>query len=74
MEGLTQNEKIIWSCWDEKSPRDVVREAAAKGSHINLAVKYLMHKNSWNEATAKEWFMAEVSLIVYQFLQKFDYF
>lgn len=60
MEGLTQNEKIIWSVWEEKSPRDVVREAAAKGTHINLAVKYLMAKNGWNEQTARDWFMAEV--------------
>lgn len=61
MEGLTQNEKIIWNCWEEKSSRDVVREAAAKGTHINLAVKYLMSKNNWNEVTANEWFLAEVS-------------
>lgn len=61
MEGLTQNEKIIWSCWEDKSSRDVVREAAAKGSHINLAIKYLMSKNGWSESTATDWFMAEVS-------------
>lgn len=61
MEGLTQNEKIIWSCWEEKSPREVVREAAAKGTHINLAIRYLEHKNNWNDDTAKNWFYAEVS-------------
>lgn len=65
MERLTQNEKIIWSVWEEKSQRDVVREAAAKGTYINLAVKYLMAKNGWNETTAQDWFMAEVSLLCY---------
>ncbi|XP_061711592.1 spatacsin [Cydia pomonella] len=68
MEGLTQNEKTIWSCWEEKSARDVVREAANKGSHINLAVKYLMHKNSWSEETARDWFMAEVRAWTIQLL------
>ncbi|XP_059057063.1 uncharacterized protein LOC131850735 [Achroia grisella] len=70
MEGLTQNEKIIWSCWDEKSPRDVAREAAAKGTHINLAIKYLMEKNVWNEITAKDWFMAEVKAWTVQLLMR----
>lgn len=61
MEGKNvQNEKIIWACWEDKSPREVVREAAAKGSHINLAIKFLMARNSWNESTATDWFMAEV--------------
>ncbi|XP_052757536.1 uncharacterized protein LOC113517240 [Galleria mellonella] len=68
MEDLTQNEKIIWTCWDEKSPRDVVREAAAKGTHINLAIKYLMEKNVWNESIAKEWFIAEVKAWTVQLL------
>ncbi|XP_049866892.1 spatacsin [Pectinophora gossypiella] len=68
MEGLTQNEKIIWTCWEEKSARDVVREAAAKGTHIALAIKYLMHKNNWNEATANEWFLAEVKAWTVQLL------
>lgn len=62
MEGLNQNEKVIWSCWEEKSPRDVVREAAAKGTHLTLAIKYLMEKNSWNEESARDWFIAEVIL------------
>lgn len=60
MEGLTQNEKIIWHSWELKSPRDVVREAAAKGTHIILAIKFLMKKNSWNEPVARDWFTAEV--------------
>ncbi|KAJ0180601.1 hypothetical protein K1T71_004005 [Dendrolimus kikuchii] len=70
MEGLTQNERIIWTCWEEKSPRDVVREAAAKGSHIALAVSYLMEKNSWSESTAKDWFMAEVKAWTVQLLMR----
>ncbi|XP_041977836.1 spatacsin [Aricia agestis] len=68
MEGLSQNEKIIWKCWDDKSPRDVVREAAAKGTYINLAIKYLMAKNSWNETTAKDWFTTEVKAWTVQLL------
>ncbi|XP_068629577.1 spatacsin isoform X2 [Battus philenor] len=68
MDGLTQNEKIIWSCWEEKTPRDVVREAAAKGTHINLAIQYLMHKNSWSESSSKEWFLAEVKAWTIQLL------
>ncbi|XP_053623631.1 uncharacterized protein LOC128682796 [Plodia interpunctella] len=70
MEGLTQNEKIIWSCWEDKSPRDVVREAAAKGTHINLAIKYLMAINSWPEVTAREWFLAEVKAWTVQLLMR----
>ncbi|KAJ8725713.1 hypothetical protein PYW08_003896 [Mythimna loreyi] len=68
MEGLTQNEKIIWSCWKEKSPRDVVREAAAKGTHIELSITYLMEKNGWSESTAREWFLAEVKAWTVQLL------
>ncbi|KPI91567.1 Spatacsin [Papilio xuthus] len=68
MEGLTQNEKIIWSCWEEKSPRDVVREAAAKGTHIDLAIQYLMQKNSWTESSSREWFSAEVKAWTVQLL------
>ncbi|KAJ2952675.1 hypothetical protein O0L34_g7014 [Tuta absoluta] len=68
MEELSQNEKIIWSCWEEKAPRDVAREAAAKGTHIALAIKYLINKNGWNEATAREWFMAEVKAWTVQLL------
>ncbi|CAG9783834.1 unnamed protein product [Diatraea saccharalis] len=70
MDGLSQNEKIIWSCWEEKSPRDVVREAAAKGTHISLCMKYLMHKNGWNESTASDWFMAEVKAWTVQLLMR----
>lgn len=70
MEGLTQNEKIIWSCWEEKSPREVVREAAAKGTHINLAIKYLMNKNSWNESSSMEWFLSEVNILYFVFFFK----
>ncbi|XP_026744645.1 spatacsin [Trichoplusia ni] len=70
MEGLTQNEKIIWSCWKEKSPRDVVREAAAKGTHIELAISYLMDKNGWNESTARDWFLAEVKAWTVQLLSR----
>lgn len=62
MEGLSQNEKNIWNCWEEKSSRDIVREAAAKGTHINLAIKYLIFKNSWSETIARDWFVAEVLL------------
>ncbi|KAG6442693.1 spatacsin [Manduca sexta] len=68
MEGLAHDEEIIWSCWEQKSPRDVVREAAAKGTHIALATKYLMHKNSWSESTAKDWFVAEVKAWTVQLL------
>lgn len=68
MEGLNQNEKVIWSCWEEKSPRDVVREAAAKGTHLTLAIKYLMEKNSWNEESARDWFIAEVKVWTVQLL------
>lgn len=63
MEGLSQNEKIIWNCWQEKSHKDVVREAAAKGTHINLCLKYLMKKNSWTETEARHWFLNEVNFI-----------
>ncbi|CAK1545304.1 unnamed protein product [Leptosia nina] len=70
MEGLTQNEKIIWSSWELKSPRDVVREAAAKGTHINLAIQYLMKKNGWNESIAQDWFTAEVKAWTVQLLMR----
>ncbi|XP_046964656.1 spatacsin isoform X3 [Vanessa cardui] len=70
MEGLSQNEKIVWNCWEDKSPRDVVREAAAKGTHINLAIKYLKVKNSWSESTARDWFMAEVKAWTVQLLMR----
>ncbi|XP_045491000.1 spatacsin [Colias croceus] len=68
MEGLTQNEKIIWNSWEQKATRDVVREAAAKGTHIRLAVKYLMNKNAWSESIANDWFIAEVKAWTVQLL------
>lgn len=68
MEGLNQNEKIIWTNWKTKTCREVVREAAAKGFCINLAHKYLMHHNSWDEKTAIEWFQSEVFAWVLQLL------
>ncbi|XP_047512277.1 spatacsin [Pieris napi] len=70
MEGLTQNEKIIWHSWELKSPRDVVREAAAKGTHIGLAIKFLMKKNTWNEPIAQDWFIAEVKAWTVQLLMR----
>lgn len=60
MEGLTQNEKIVWSCWETKTLREVVREAAAKGTHIALAHRFLQCKQSWDASTTKDWFTAEV--------------
>ncbi|XP_032513867.2 spatacsin isoform X2 [Danaus plexippus] len=70
MEGLSQNEKIIWNCWQEKSHKDVVREAAAKGTHINLCLKYLMKKNSWTETEARHWFLNEVKTWTDQLLRR----
>lgn len=60
MEGLNQNERIVWSCWETKTPREVVREAASKGTHLNLAYKYLETKLNWDKSTAVEWFTSEV--------------
>lgn len=64
MEGLNQNERIIWSCWETKTPREVVREAAAKGTHLNLAYKFLETKQNWDRETAVEWFTSEVILLI----------
>lgn len=69
-EQLSQNDKIIWSCWEAKSHKDVAREAAAKGTHINLAIKFLMMKNGWNESTATDWFFAEVKAWSIQLLMR----
>lgn len=60
MDNLNPNERNVWSHWETKTSREVVREAAAKGVYITLAYKYLEHKNGWDNATAKEWFTAEV--------------
>lgn len=68
MEGLTQNEKIVWSCWETKTLREVVREAAAKGTHIALAHRFLEFKQSWDVSTTEAWFTAEVSLNLFMFL------
>ncbi|XP_075969703.1 spatacsin [Anticarsia gemmatalis] len=69
-EQLSQNDRIIWSCWEAKSQKDVVREAAAKGTHINLAIKFLTEKNGWSESTARDWFHTEVKAWTIQLLMR----
>lgn len=67
MEGLNQTEKTIWKCWATKTSREVVRESAAKGTHINLAQKFLQAKLGFDEETTAQWFTAEVLIAKLRF-------
>lgn len=51
---------VIWSAWNRMGNKEVAREAAAKGHHINLAVTFLSKRLNLTEIETREWVIQEV--------------
>lgn len=63
MDNLKPNERSLWTHWNSKTPREVAREAAAKGEPaLSLALRHLEHRLAWDATTTSKWFRTEVNL------------
>ncbi|KAF7381387.1 hypothetical protein HZH66_013781 [Vespula vulgaris] len=70
VECLTGELGAIWSGWRILGDREVVREASAKGTHINLAYKYLAFRKNCSLDKAKSYFNEEVELWIRELINK----
>lgn len=50
----------VWHGWSNVGDKEVAREAAAKGSHINLAITFLSLRKKIKFEEAQVWFQEEV--------------
>ncbi|XP_017775225.1 PREDICTED: spatacsin [Nicrophorus vespilloides] len=57
---LSKEMLIVWETWSLKDDRKVVRESAAKGHHIGLALTYLSQRKLLDYNETKDWFNKEV--------------
>lgn len=57
---LSKETLIIWEGWRKMGLREVVRESAAKGSHVELAYTFLQQKKHVSLDNIKQWFKEEV--------------
>ena len=60
----------VWSGWKGLGEREIVREASAKGTHIELAYKFLENRRHCSSSEAKTYFANEVEIWVNELLQK----
>lgn len=70
VECLTGELGAIWSGWRILGDREVVREASAKGTHINLAYKYLAFRKNCSLDKARSYFNEEVELWIRELINK----
>ena len=71
VECLTAGEAAgVWSGWYTFGDREVVREASAKGTHINLAHKCLAYRRRCTIGDAQKYFNEEVEIWVNELLGK----
>ena len=70
VEPLTGELARVWSGWRASGDREVVREASAKGLHINLAYKFLANRRGCSIEEAKSYFSSEVEIWVNELLNK----
>lgn len=70
VESLTGELAGVWSGWRASGDREVVREASAKGLHINLAYKFLTHRRGCSLDEAKSYFSSEVDIWINELLNK----
>ncbi|XP_008543727.1 spatacsin [Microplitis demolitor] len=71
VECLTSGELAgVWSGWSSMKDREVVRESSAKGTHINLAYKFLCYRKNLNISEAKLFFNNEVDAWIDELLNK----
>lgn len=60
----------VWSGWSTFGDREVVREASAKGTHIDLAYKCLAYRRHCTILDAQQYFTEEVEIWVNEMLNK----
>ncbi|KAK9299148.1 hypothetical protein QLX08_007765 [Tetragonisca angustula] len=70
IECLTGEPAAIWSGWRTLADRELVREASAKGTHINLAYKCLAHRRRCSIEDAQYYFNKEVETWITELLKK----
>ncbi|XP_050480517.1 spatacsin isoform X1 [Bombus huntii] len=70
IECLTGEPAIIWSGWRILGDRELVREASAKGTHINLAYKCLAYRRRCSIEDAQHYFNKEVETWIIELLKK----
>ncbi|XP_012135133.2 spatacsin isoform X4 [Megachile rotundata] len=70
VECLTGESAVIWSGWRTLGDREVVREASAKGTHINLAHKHLAYRRNCSIDDAQQYFNNEVEIWITELLKK----
>ncbi|XP_046739690.1 spatacsin isoform X2 [Diprion similis] len=70
VECLTGELAGVWSGWRTLGDREVVREASAKGTHINLAIKCLATRRNCPLTEAQAYFYREVDVWVKELLDK----
>lgn len=70
IECLTGQLAGIWSGWTGLGDREIVREASAKGTHIELAYKFLKTRRNCSLQEAKAYFSSEVEIWVNALLKK----
>ncbi|KAJ8669006.1 hypothetical protein QAD02_000265 [Eretmocerus hayati] len=61
-EYLTAQLAGIWSGWNGLGDREIVREASAKGTHIELAHKFLEQRRHCSLQEARDFFFNEVEI------------
>lgn len=67
--SLSTEHTSIWTGWRTLRDREVVREAASKGSHISLAHEFIATRKQWELPEAEKWFNAQVSFFNIMFLR-----
>ncbi|XP_046417666.1 spatacsin isoform X2 [Neodiprion fabricii] len=70
VECLTGELAGVWSGWRILGDREIVREASAKGTHINLAIKCLATRRNCPLTEAEAYFYREVDVWVKELLDK----
>lgn len=61
MPSFNKETNSIWAAWLRMGNREVSREAVAKGTHVDLAIKFLSIRNEISQIDAETWFKNEVS-------------
>lgn len=70
VECLTGEPAAIWSGWRILGDKELVREASAKGTHINLAYKCLAYRKRCSIENAQCYFNKEVEIWIIELLKR----
>ncbi|KAB0803687.1 hypothetical protein PPYR_00657 [Photinus pyralis] len=60
----------VWNAWCRMGDREVVREAAVKGHHIEFAQNFLAARNELDNDTIQQWFKDEVFVWILELLKR----